>query len=233
MRAIRTNSVANPDARGPWRCDGAGMPGDVRPDEGVPAAGVPVVALVGSAGGLEATIRVLERLPVTLEASVVVLIHLPPEHASHLVEVIARSCPLPARVAEDRMPLLPGHVIVVPPGRHLLITPDTDVPRTALIESGAYPPSRPSADLLLATLATAVGSRAIAVILSGGGHDGATGATAVHACGGTVLASDATSSNHYSMPLAAIGRDAAVDRVLPLDDIAAAIDELVAAPRPR
>ena len=122
-------------------------------------------------------------------------------------------------------------MIVVPPGRHLLIAPGADVPRTALIVSGAYPPNRPSADLLLATLATAAGERAVAVILSGGGHDGATGATAIHACGGTVLATDETSSRHYSMPLAAIRRDDAVDRILPLDAIAGALEELVAVPR--
>ena len=191
----------------------------------------PVIALVGSAGGLEAVTRILKPLPRTLRASLVVLIHIPPERASHLVELLSRSCALPVLAAEHELPLLPGHVIVVPPGKHLLITADTDLPRTALIESGEYPPSRPSADLLLATLATAVGKRAIAIILSGGGNDGATGAVAVHICGGTVWASDETSSEHYSMPLAAIQRDNSVDRILPLDEIAPAIQELVGAPR--
>ena len=191
----------------------------------------PIIALVGSAGGLEAVSRILEPLPEDFQGSLVVLLHLPPSRASHLVELIRRRCALPVLAAETGLPLLPGRVIVVPPGRHLLITPGTDVPRTALIVSGAYPPNRPSADLLLATLATAAGERAVAVILSGGGHDGATGATAIHACGGTVLATDETSSTHYSMPLAAIRRDEAVDRILPLDAIAGALEELVAVPR--
>jgi two-component system chemotaxis response regulator CheB len=187
----------------------------------------PIVALVGSAGGLKAALRVLEPLPVDFAAAMVVLIHVPPDRPSHLVEVIRRRCSLPVVEADHGLPLLPGQVIVVPPGRHLLITPDDRIPATALIVSGAYPPSRPSADLLLATLATAVGARAVAVILSGGGTDGATGATAVHVCGGTVIATDETSSMHYSMPLAAIRRDDAVDRVLPLDEIAPALVELV------
>jgi two-component system chemotaxis response regulator CheB len=199
------------------------------PASAVPGDGFPVVALVGSAGGLEAVTRVLGPLPESFAASLVILIHLSPHHSSQLVDVIGRHCALPVLAAEDDLPLLPGQVIVVPPGRHLLITPDGRIPRTALIVSGAYPPSRPSADLLLATLATAVGRRAIAVILSGGGNDGATGATAVHLCGGTVLATDETSSRHYSMPLAAIQRDDAVDRVLPLDGIADALQELVTA----
>ena len=66
------------------------------------------------------------------------------------------------------------------------------------------------------------------MILAGGGHDGATGATAVHVCGGTVLATDRSSSSTYSTPLAAIQRDPAVDRILPLGDVAGAICELVA-----
>lgn len=189
--------------------------------------GYPIVALVGSAGGLAAVERVLQPLPDGLAAAVIVLLHLPPERASNLVEIISRACPLPVLEAADGLPLLPGQVIVVPPGRHLLVTPDGETPTTALIVSGEYPPSRPSADLLLATLATAAGPRAVAVILSGGGHDGATGATAVHVCGGTVYASDETSSNHYSMPLAAIHRDDAVDRILPLDEIAEALEQLV------
>ena len=197
------------------------------PTASVNADAFPIIALVGSAGGLQAAARVLALLPRDFAASIVVLIHVPPDRASHLVELISRRCSLPVVEADDGLPLLPGQVIVVPPGRHLLITPNDRVPATALIVSGAYPPSRPSADLLLATLATAVGTRAIAVILSGGGNDGATGATAVHVCGGTVLATDETSSNHYSMPLAAIQRDEAVDKVLPLDEIADALIDLI------
>jgi two-component system chemotaxis response regulator CheB len=122
--------------------------------------------------------------------------------------------------------LLPGTVLVAPPGQHLPISADSDGVSTHLIISGAYTPSRPSADLLLATLATAVHERAVAVILSGSGHDGATGATAVHTCGGTVLATDEASSSTYAMPLAAIQRDEAVDEVLPLDQIAARLQTL-------
>jgi two-component system, chemotaxis family, protein-glutamate methylesterase/glutaminase len=186
-----------------------------------------IVALVASAGGIDAVLHVLEGLPSDLRATVIVLIHQDPTHLSHLVPVLERRSQLPIAAAADGMPLSAGHVIVVPAGRHLLVTPDA---RVLLIPSGAYPPSRPSADLLLATLATAVGRRAVGVVLSGGGHDGATGASAVHARGGTVLATDEASSATFSMPLSAIERGAVVDRILPLNEIAGAIAELVAAP---
>jgi two-component system chemotaxis response regulator CheB len=187
----------------------------------------PVVALVASAGGLDAVARVLERLPHGFGGSVIVLIHQPPDRLSHLVEILDRRSALPVFAAGHDVDLVPGQVVVVPPGRHLLVTPDA---RTALIISGAAPPSRPSADLLLSTLATALGARAVAVILSGAGRNGATGATAVHVLGGTVLATDEATSTQYAMPLAAIERDETVDRIVPLDDVAQLLTDLVAAP---
>jgi two-component system, chemotaxis family, protein-glutamate methylesterase/glutaminase len=189
----------------------------------VRSADEPVIALVASAGGLSAVFRILGGLALGLHASVVVLIHHAPDHESHLAGLLARRCPLPVAEAQHGAQLLPGEVVVVPAGKHMLITSES---RTALIASGAFPPSRPSADLLLATLATAVGPRAIAVILSGHGHDGATGAAAVHACGGTVLASDQATSTHNSMPRAAIERDHTVDHIVSLDEIAERLQAL-------
>jgi two-component system chemotaxis response regulator CheB len=191
-------------------------------------ANFPVIALVGSAGGLEAVSQVLSALADDLEAEVIVLIHQPPDRPSSLVELLATHSALPVAVAEHDAALQPARVIVAPPGRHLLVTPRRT---TALIESGAAPPSRPSADLLLTTLATAVGPQAIAVVLSGGGHDGATGATAVHLFGGTVLASDEASSTSYAMPLATIQRDSAINQVAPLSEIADLLVALIRTPR--
>jgi len=187
---------------------------------------LPVVALVGSAGGLEAVLRIVAGLPEHLAAAVLVLLHQSPDHVSHLVSLLGRQSRLAVAEPRDGEPLPAGQITVVPPGTHLLVGPGR---RAHVIESGAAPPSRPSADLLLATLATALGDRAIAVVLSGGGHDGATGATAIHACGGTVVASDEASSESFSMPLAAIERDNAVDHVVGVDEVSALVARLVAA----
>jgi two-component system, chemotaxis family, protein-glutamate methylesterase/glutaminase len=62
--------------------------------------------------------------------------------------------------------------------------------------------------------------RVYGVVLSGGGHDGATGATAVHTFGGTVIAGDKATSTSFSMPSATIERDRAITDVAALDDIA-------------
>jgi two-component system chemotaxis response regulator CheB len=179
----------------------------------------PVVALVASAGGLDALCRVLAALPANLPAAVLVALHQDPAHPSQLAAILARRTRLAVEIADDRTEMRPGLVIVVPPGRHLLVTSNA---RLGLIDTGSVPPARPSADLLLATLAVTCGSRALAVILTGMGHDGQAGVRAIAHCGGTIIAQDAATSTFHAMPAAAIATNL-VHQVLALDDIAGAI----------
>lgn len=191
--------------------------------------GVPVVALVSSAGGLEALSRVLAPLPVDFPASVIALQHLMPDHPSQLADILRERCAMDVVVAEHGMALTPACVHVAPPGKHILLRQDDTL---ALITSGAYPPNRPSADLLLVSLALIGGSRSIAVVLSGKGNDGATGATAIHDFGGVVIAADEASSQEFSMPAATIGRDDAADHVVHVDGIATLLEELIGSSGP-
>jgi two-component system chemotaxis response regulator CheB len=190
--------------------------------------GFPIVALVCSAGGMDALTRVLAPLPSDLPAALVVLQHLSPDHHSELAALLDARTALTVTAATDGAVLTPGQVLVTPSGRHTLITGEQTI---ALIPSGATPPYRPSADLLLTTLAVTCGARVIAVVLSGRGNDAATGASAVHRFGGTVIASTALTSTQEAMPQAAIDRNDAVDHVVPLDDIAELLRALTTAPR--
>lgn len=183
-----------------------------------------MVALVTSQGGLEALSRVLAPLPRDFPAAVIALQHQSPDRQSLLAEILDRRTDLQVRPAEHGQPLTTGVVHVAPAGQHTLVLPDRTL---VLIASGTTPPSRPSADLLLTSLAISVRSDAIAVVLSGGGSDGATGATAVHDLGGTVIAADEASSEQFSMPRATIGRDV-TDHVLGVDDIPGLLEALVA-----
>jgi two-component system chemotaxis response regulator CheB len=185
-----------------------------------------VIALVSSVGGMDALTRVLRPLPMDFPAAIVALQHLSPDRRSTLAETLERRTALRVVRAEDGEMLAASSVYVVPEGRHMLVLPDGSI---SLIVSGATPPNRPSADLLLTTLAVSLRSEVIAVVLSGGGNDGATGATAVHDLGGVVIAADEASSQQFSMPEATIGRENAVDHVVHVDDIAAKLEELVAA----
>ncbi|WP_061300539.1 chemotaxis protein CheB [Herbidospora cretacea] len=178
-----------------------------------------VVALLASAGGLDALSHVLAPLPADLPAAVLVALHQSPDAPGRLTHILARRTRLAVRVATDSGVLRPGLALVVPPGRHLLVTSRE---RVGLIDVGAAPPARPSGDLLLATLAVTFGPRALAVILTGMGRDGQAGVRAVVHCGGTVIAQDEVSSESFGMPGAAIETED-VSQVLPLPDIAGAI----------
>ncbi|MGV9366311.1 chemotaxis protein CheB [Amycolatopsis sp. NPDC003731] len=179
----------------------------------------PVVALVASAGGLDAFARVLGPLPADFPAAVLVAQHLDPFRTSHLASILAERTALRVAEAADGDELVPGVALVVPAGRHLLLTPES---RVVLVDAGALPPARPSADLLLATLAVTCGPRAVAVVLTGKGTDAQAGIRAVARCGGTVFAQDEATSAHFGMPGAAI-RTGLVHAVLPLPGIAAAV----------
>ena len=98
----------------------------------------PIVALVASAGGVDALSRVLSGLPAVVPASVVVLLHVTPERESALPVILGRISAFGVEAARDGEELAPGRVIVAPSGHHLLITSEL---RVALIDSGAYPPS--------------------------------------------------------------------------------------------
>lgn len=190
----------------------------------------PVVALVASAGGVEALYRVLAPLPADFPAAVIVVLHVSPRaRCTGLAKVLARYTALTVRNAEDGDQLTSSMVLVAPPGRHLLITSAGTI---CLVESGTQPPARPSADLLLVTLAMSCGPRVTAVILTGVGHDGTIGVRAVSYCGGTVLAQDQESSEFFDMPESAINTKL-VDRVVPLDRIADVLLGAICADSPR
>lgn len=182
-----------------------------------------VAAFVCSAGGFDAVVTILSALPATLPAAIVVLRHQAPRPHDLLAPILRKHTALAVDTATDGMPLTPGHVLVAPPSHHTLVAPDDCV---ALIPSGDRPPYRPSADLLLTSMALCLGRRAVAVVLSGYGNDGATGATAVHRFGGTVIASDEATSAVFAMPSAAIRRDEIVDHVVPVLEIAGLLRKL-------
>ena len=140
-------------------------------------------------------------------------------------QVIGRQSPMPVMHAEEGMQLEPDHVFLAPPDRHMLIKRKGTL---TLTDSELVNFVRPSADLLLESVAAAYGDRAIAVVLTGSGHDGALGVTAIKQRGGTVVAQDEASSEFFGMPSAAI-KTGAVDFVLPLEEIGPTLTALVAA----
>jgi two-component system chemotaxis response regulator CheB len=182
-----------------------------------------IVAMAASAGGVSALTYLLGELPVDFGAIVVIVQHVDPGRRSLLPQVLARHARLPVVNAEEGMMMAPDHVYLAPPNHHLVIDHDggLTLTRTELVNF-----VRPSADLLFESVAVAYGDRAIAVVLTGAGRDGAMGASAIKRRGGIVIAQDEASSEFFGMPSAAIATGA-VDFVLPLRQIAPKVVGLV------
>ena len=180
-----------------------------------------VVALAASAGGLNALTHVPAALPEDFPAALVVVQHLDPRHRSVMADILARRTRVPVKEASDGEELRPGHAYIAPPNRHLLVNPDR---RLSLTQTQLVHFVRPSADLLFESTAASFKERAIAVVLSGSGEDGAMGVKAIKKMGGTVIVQDAQ-AEFGGMPKAAVATGA-VDFVLALDEIATALQKL-------
>ena len=188
-----------------------------------PGSAFDIVALAASAGGLQALSCVLAGLPASFPAATVVVQHLDPRHRSLIADILGRRTALKVREATECDVLIPGVVFTAPPNRHLLVNPDATV---SLSQSELVHFVRPSADLLFESVAASFRDRAIAVVLSGMGVDGAMGLRAVRKMGGTIIVQDEATSQFFGMPGAAIGTGTA-NFILPLDEIAAALSTLV------
>lgn len=181
-----------------------------------------LVAIGTSAGGIPALQQLLGELPADFPAPVVIVQHIHPDRRSMLAEVLGRSSALPVVQAQEGGRPEAGTVYVAPPDVHLVLTADG---RFGVTHADRVRFSRPSVDVLFRSVADHVGDRAIAVVLTGMGSDGADGVLAVKESGGTVLAQDAAAA-FASMPDAARATGV-VDHVLPLDEIAAMLCRLL------
>jgi len=169
-----------------------------------------------SAGGVEALSVLLPSLPEGLRAAVLVVLHLPRERPSLLVDIFTPKCRLPVREAEDKEPIEPGVVYFAPPDYHLLVDSG---PRVALSADEPVNFSRPSIDVLFESAADIYGARLIGIILTGASHDGALGLEAVRRAGGVTIVQEPESAQVPTMAESALKRGP-VDHVLSLEQIA-------------
>jgi len=174
-----------------------------------------VVAVVGSAGGVDALAGVLQGLPADFPAPVVVVQHLS-DQGRALSSILRRRIRLGVEWATEGLKLEAGLVVLCPPASSLVALPDG----TVSLVPAVLPQDRPC-DILLESVAETHGAGALAVILAGGGRDGVAGARAVKEAGGTVVAEAGPA------PTAAVAAGA-VDLVLPRDEIGAVLLDLVA-----
>jgi len=216
--ALRAASTAN-----------YGVPMLARPKERRPRSTRPlrvateVVAIAASTGGPRALAEVIPGLNASCEAAVVVVQHMPPGFTAGLARRLDQLSQLPVREAQSGEPLLAGHVYIAPGGRHLSVTLAAEGARLQLSDEPAEHGVRPAADPLFRSVARAFGARALAVVLTGMGRDGADGLRDVLRAGGRGLVQDRATSAVYGMPSQARPLLSAQDEI-PLTAMAAAID---------
>ncbi len=196
---------------------------ETNPSTNESAAPYDIVAIVCSAGGLGALSEIMGHLPGDFPIPVLVVQHLDPRHRSLMAEILGRRTTLRVTEAQEGECAQPRTVYIAPPDHHLLVNGGGtfSLTQTELVHF-----VRPSGDLLFESVAASFKERAIAVVLTGTGTDGAMGVQAIKKMGGTVIVQDQGSSEFKGMPQAAIDT-LNVDFILPLNEIAGALVSLV------
>jgi two-component system chemotaxis response regulator CheB len=176
-----------------------------------------------SAGGIEASIQILGRLPAHCALPVILVQHLHKEQDRSLVRFYDERVPLKVEEAEEKEQIQAGHIYVAPPDYHLLIERDKTF-SLSMDEKVNY--SRPSIDVLFESAADAYGAALIGVLMTGANHDGALGLQRIKEYGGLTLVEDPATAKFSEMPRSALACTE-VDHVLPLNELGNLLFSLV------
>jgi two-component system chemotaxis response regulator CheB len=190
-----------------------------------PAGRVEVVAIGASTGGPSALQAIVPRLPEGLGAALLVVQHMPPGFTRSLADRLDARSSLDVHEAADGEAIVPGVVLIAPAGLHMKARRRGSRLRVVLDEEPADALHRPSADVLMTSVAKAYGPRVLGIILTGMGNDGVLGLRAIRGAGGRSLAQSEDTCVIYGMPKAAV-EAGVVERSVPLHLLA---DEIVAA----
>ncbi len=180
-----------------------------------------------SEGGLKALAVILSGLPADFPAAIAIVMHLSPDHESILAEILDSRSDLEVRQAKTGDFLCRSCVFVAPPNHHLMVGKSGCLKLSSASAKKVHY-ARPSAEPLFVSVAKVYQRNAIAVVLTGGDGDGSFGVRIIKDEGGTVIAQDRPTSENFSMPETSI-KTGDVDFILPLDEIAPKLIELVGA----
>jgi two-component system, chemotaxis family, protein-glutamate methylesterase/glutaminase len=183
----------------------------------------PMIAIAASTGGPAAVTRVVAGLPKDLGAAVFLMLHMPPTFTKQFTVQLAEVSALPVKEAELNETPQPGTIYLCPGSHHLRLSLGGKI---SLDDGPRIDGYRPCADVAFETIAAYARALTIGVVMTGMGNDAAKGAKAVKAAGGYVIAQDEATSMIFGMPAEAI-QAGAVDEVVALDNISAAIEKRV------
>jgi two-component system chemotaxis response regulator CheB len=181
-----------------------------------------LIVVGASAGGIAAMLRLFGGLPSDWPTAIAAVLHLPARSRSNLPSIIARRTKLPASFANDGDPVLPAHIVVAPPDRHLLVKDGTF--RLSRGPKQSY--HRPSIDALFRSAARSHGERVIGVVLSGHLDDGTEGLAEIRRAGGVAVVQEPSDAEFPSMPSSAL-EVAGADHTVPVAEMGALLEKIV------
>jgi two-component system chemotaxis response regulator CheB len=183
-----------------------------------------IIAIGASTGGTEAIKEVLMGFePDAL--GIMIAQHIPKAFSTSFAQRMNNCCRLTVCEAADGQQVLPGHVYIAPGDRHLLLVRDGTRYVCRLDDGLPVNRHKPSVDVLFRSVAQQAGSKAVGVILTGMGQDGALGLKEMREAGAETIAQDEATSVVWGMPGEAVAMNAAC-HVLPLQAISGAVDHL-------
>jgi two-component system chemotaxis response regulator CheB len=184
----------------------------------------PVVVLGASTGGPATVMRLAPGFTRDFPAAVFLVQHMPAAFTTQYAAQLAEFTSIRVKEAEANETVQPGTLYICPGAQHLRVTPAGRIQLDGA--TGRINGYLPNIDVTMETVAAYAGVMSIGVVLTGMGNDGALGAKAIKSAGGMVVAQDEATSVIFGMPAEAI-KVAAVDQVLAIDDIYAAIEKRV------
>lgn len=176
-----------------------------------------IIGIGASTGGVEALIAVLSKFPANCPPTVITQ-HMPAAFTKSFAARLNRLCAPQVKEAEDGDRLEIGRIYLAPGGERHMEVANPMAPRCVLLEGGLVNGHRPSVDVLFESVARLAGAKAVGVILTGMGRDGATGLLRMRQAGAITIGQDEKTCVVYGMPRVAFEIDA-VGRQLPLDRI--------------
>jgi len=181
-----------------------------------------LIAIGASTGGVEALATILRTLPDNLPP-IVITQHMPPLFTASFAKRLNKICALNVMEAVHQQAIAPGNAYIAPGGTHMKIIrksgPKFEI---CLEDSVAVSGHKPSVDVLFHSIADSCKNEALGIILTGMGHDGASGLKTMRHSGATTFGQNEESCVVYGMPKAAF-KAGGVSREITLNAIASAI----------
>lgn len=204
----------------PNRANG-GSTGETGANRG--AGKFPILVIASSTGGPATLMKLIPEFPADFPGAIIVVQHMPGNFTAQFSKQLADASAIKVKEAEAGEIVVPGQVYVCPGSHHLRVSATGRIVLDDGPRIGGY---RPCADLTLESVVAYCGPSAVAVILTGMGNDGSKGVQSVKTAGGHVIAQDESTAVIFGMPQEAI-KTGAVDQVLPIEAICAAVEKKV------